>query len=171
MLWWVYHHVKKVKGINEVYCAIDDERIERICTQYNMNYVMTANSHPEHISRIQEVSQIIDADYYICINGDEPLITEETIIPVIPGEIIERPYFGGAVRKLIDPAETIDFSNIKVVLTENGRCLYMSRTAVPYPKGSLFFSYNKYIGIECFNKQALDFLFLRPREVLKRLKI
>ena len=89
MLWWVYHHVKKVKGINEVYCAIDDERIERICTQYNMNYVMTANSHPEHISRIQEVSQIIDADYYICINGDEPLITEETIIRLFPGRLLK----------------------------------------------------------------------------------
>lgn len=33
----------------------------------------------------------------------------------------------------------------------------MSRVPVPYPKGTLLFSYNKYIGIECFSKKALDF--------------
>lgn len=162
MLWWVYQQVKRVEGIQEVICAIDDVRIEEACKKYDMKYVMTDNDLPEHISRVHQVSEAIDADYYMCVNGDEPLISEECITPVIPNELYQEPYFGGAVRVLTDPAETIDFANIKVVLSDTGRCLYMSRTPVPYPRGTLLFSYHKYVGVECFNKKALDFFVSTP---------
>ena len=35
--------------------------------------------------------------------------------------------------------------------------IYISRSAVPFPKGTLMFDYYKYVGIECFSKEALDF--------------
>lgn len=171
MLWWVYNQVSKIKQFTNVYCAIDDERIKQICEQYNMKYIMTRNNHPEHISRIHEVSTKIDADYYMCINGDEPLISADCILPVIPKQIIGEPYFGGAMRILTDPAETIDFAKIKVVVSEStGRCLYMSRTPVPYPRGTLFFHYNKYVGVECFNKSALDFFVNTPMGSLEKVE-
>ena len=31
MLWWVYHQVKKAKGIDEVYLATDSEKIKQVC--------------------------------------------------------------------------------------------------------------------------------------------
>lgn len=86
MLWWVYKQVINMKLFDEVICAIDDMRIENMCVKYHMNYILTKNDHPEHISRIQEVSDKIEADYYFCINGDEPLITKECVIPVIPSK-------------------------------------------------------------------------------------
>lgn len=158
MLWWVYKQVIDMKLFDEVICAIDDMRIENMCVKNYMNYILTKDDHPEHISRIQEVSDKIEADYYFCINGDEPLITKECVIPVIPSKkIIDKAYFGGAMRILTDPAETIDCANIKIVVNSEGKCLYMSRTPIPYPKGSLMFNYKKYVGVECFNKKALDF--------------
>ena len=157
MIWWVHHQVSKVKEIDEVYVATDDERIAVICKEYGMPCLMTSNNLPEHISRVHEVSKYIEADYYMCINGDEPLISPNCIAPIIPSIVYDKPYFGGAMRKLTDPAETIDFANIKLVVSDTGRCLYMSRTPVPYPRGTLLFNYNKYVGVECFNKKALDF--------------
>ena len=71
----------------DVYCAIDDDRINGICETYNIKYIRTRNDHPNHISRIHEVSDVIKADYYMCINEDEPLISEECILPVIPKDI------------------------------------------------------------------------------------
>lgn len=162
MIWWVYQQVSKIKEFDEVYCAIDDNRIQQVCEQYNLKYILTKNDHPEHISRIHEVAQKIEADYYMCINGDEPLITEECILPIIPNHTVNEPYFGGAMRTLTDPAETVDFAKIKLVISNTGRCIYMSRTPVPYPRGSLFFNYKKYIGVECFNKAALDFFVNTP---------
>ncbi len=157
MLWWVYNTVKNMEIFEDVYCAIDDERIQKVCEELNMRYVMTKNDHPNHISRIQEVSNMIDADYYFCINGDEPLISEKCILPVVPSGVSEIEYFGGAMRILTDPAEVIDPANIKLVVSNTGRCIYMSRIPVPFPKGTLDMSYRKYVGVECFNKKALDF--------------
>ena len=46
----------------------------------------------------------------------------------------------------------------------------MSRAAIPYPKGSLDISYKKYVGIECFNKQALDFFVNTPMGELEKIE-
>ena len=171
MLWWVYQQVSKIEAFDEVVCAIDDERIKTICEDYNMKYLMTNSNHPEHISRIHEVSTMIEADYYMCINGDEPLISRECIFPVVPERLYDKPYFGGAMRILTAPAETIDFANIKLVVSEEtGKCLYMSRTPVPYPRGSLFLKYKKYVGVECFNKKALDFFVNTPMNDIEKVE-
>lgn len=162
MLWWVYQQVKRVTEFDKVFCAIDDERIAAMCEAYGLEYVMTKSGHPEHISRIHEVSKKIIADYYVCVNGDEPLISEDCIRPVLPTEIVTKPYFGGAMRILRDPAETIDFAKIKLIATKEGRCLYMSRAPIPYPRGSLAVQYKKYVGVECFNKTALEFFVGTP---------
>jgi len=158
MIWWVYYRVSQIEIFEKVICAIDDERIQKVCEKYHIEYIMTRNDHPNHISRVHEVSTKIEADYYICVNGDEPLITRDCIIPVIPSEIHLEPFFAGAMRKLLNPAETIDFANIKLIISDTtGRCLYMSRTPAPYPRGTLNVTYKKYVGVECFNKSALDF--------------
>lgn len=162
MLWWVYDSVKKMNIFSDVFCAIDDDRIQKMCDKFQMKYAMTRNDHPNHISRIHEVSDMVEADYYFCINGDEPLITKECILPVFPTEIKQEPYFGGAMRNLVDPAEVIDPANIKLVVSNTEKCLYMSRTPVPYPKGTLAVEYKKYVGVECFNKKALDFFVQTP---------
>ena len=170
MLWWVYKKISTMDVFSDVICAIDDDRIEAACKEYGMKYLMTSDSHPEHISRVHEVSEHIEADYYICINGDEPLISEQCILPVLPNEKHEEPYFSGAMRVLSSPAETLDFSNIKLVTTGEGRCVYMSRSPVPYPRGTLFFDYKKYMGVECFNKAALDFFVNTPMGKIERIE-
>lgn len=157
MIYWVYQKICGIKNFDDVFCAIDDYRVQEVCDNYGIKYIMTADNHPEHISRIHEVSQSVKADYYVCVNGDEPLITEDCILPVIPSELHTDAWFSGAMRRLVDPAETIDHDNIKLVISDNNRCLYMSRTAIPFPKGTLSCKYWKYVGVECFNKKALDF--------------
>lgn len=170
MIWWVYNEVKKVKRFADVFVAIDDERIKSVCDQLGIHYVMTKSDHPEHISRIHEVSEKIEADLYVCVNGDEPLISPACIEQALPDRIDDDFFFSGAMRKLHDPAETIDPANIKIVISDTGRCVYISRTPVPYPKGTLMFNYNKYVGIECFSKQALDFFVSTPQGNIERIE-
>lgn len=170
MLWWVYQQVIKVEGLHEVFCAIDDERIEHACLEHGLKYIMTSNGHPEHISRVHEVSEHVKADYYVCVNGDEPLISGTCIASVLPNIIHGDAYFGGAMRVLTSPSEVIDAAKIKIVVSSNGRCLYMSRTPVPHPQGSLLFNYNKYVGIECFNKKALDFFVATPKGEIEHIE-
>ncbi len=170
MIWWVYRQVSEVKRFDEVIVALDDERIQAVCEKYGIKYIMTRNDHPEHISRIHEVSEKIPADIYVCVNGDEPLISPSCIEQVLPQAKPDGFFFGGAMRKLTDPAETIDPANIKIVVSDTGRCLYISRTPVPFPKGTLLFGYNKYVGIECFSKDALDFFVSTPQGLIEKIE-
>ena len=157
MIWWVYQRVKAVKELDEVYAAVDNIILADACKKFDIPFIMTENNHPNHISRIYEVSKKIPADFYVCVNGDEPLIDSKSISVVINYAKKDKAYFTGAFRYLSDGAETIDIGNIKIVTNENNEALYISRNPIPFPKSSLMFKYKKYVGIECFTKEALSF--------------
>ena len=170
MIWWVYNNIKKSKKINEVYAAIDDDRVREVCEKYGIKYMMTSNNHLNHITRVWEVSTKIAADYYICINGDEPLINYKDVEKIIPTKKEKIEYFKGAYRNLNDPVETIDNANIKLVLSADGRCIYISRMPIPFPKNSLLFEYKKYVGIECFSKKGLNFFNDTKMGILEKIE-
>ena len=101
MIWWVYQQVMKVKEFAGVYVATDDERIEKVCKSYGMSVVMTSQACSNHIIRVQEFSEKVFADYYICVNGDEPMIDAESIKKILPERVRKEPYFCGARRSLL----------------------------------------------------------------------
>lgn len=173
MVWWVYQQVSNVEEFDEIYIATDDERIKETCESYGMKVLMTGKDTPNHIHRIWEVTELVEADYYVSVNGDEPLINPDNIkkaLTTIPQSRIDYPFFGSVYRELTDPAETIDIANVKIVLGQDNQCLYQSRNPIPSTKGSLDFKYKKAIGIECFNKKALDFFVNTPMGVLEKIE-
>ena len=171
MIWWVYNQVSQVKEFSEIYVATDDERIVACCEEYGMKYVMTRKDTPNHIHRIWEVTEMIEADYYISINGDEPLISPDNIRQAFPSKVIsDRPFFQSVYLEMHDPAEVMDIANVKIVLNKEGVCMYQSRYPIPCPKGSLLFTYKKAIGIECFNKKALDIFAHTPMGVMEKIE-
>ncbi|MGN1295437.1 MAG: 3-deoxy-manno-octulosonate cytidylyltransferase [Bacilli bacterium] len=158
MIWWVYKRVKTVKKLNEVYVATDDVRIKDVCEFYDIPVIMTSNLHRTAAHRLQEISDEIYADFYVQLNGDEPLINTEAVAAAIPDEIPQDFEFGtNIITEINDPAQVIDSSNIKMVFDENMNALYMSRTPIPYPFKAIDFKYYKHVGIIGYNKKMLDF--------------
>ena len=165
MLWWVYQQAIKVKRLNSVYVATDDERISQMCVENDMKYVMTGE-HSTHIARVHELSMKIDADYYVNVNGDEPLIEPKTIEAIIPKKKSRSPKVYGLMKILRDPVELIDPTNIKVVTNSKGIAMYISRAPIPHPYKTILFEYKKAIGVECWNKAALNlFVNSKPGEM------
>lgn len=158
MIWWVYDRVRSVEKLNEVFVATDDERIESTCREMNIPVVMTANTHRAAAHRLQEVSETVKADFYVQLNGDEPLINTEAIAAAIPDYVPQDVEFGtNIITEMNDPAQVMDPSNIKMVFDDKMNALYMSRTPIPYPFKSLDFKYYKHVGIIGYNKKMLDF--------------
>jgi 3-deoxy-manno-octulosonate cytidylyltransferase (CMP-KDO synthetase) len=169
MIWWVFQNVKKVREFDNVYIAADDLRIKHACENFGANVIMTTNDCSCLIDRLHQVSEIIEADYYVSINGDEPIL-EPTIIPKIIPDFLEKtkPVIRGLVKNFTDPVEVQDSGNIKIVVGHNGYSLYSSRSPIPYPHKSTQFFYKKYVGVELFNKAALDFFVsTNPTEIEK----
>ena len=158
MVWWVYQRARTIPELEEVYVATDDERISDACERLGIPAVMTASTHRAAAHRLWEVSCRIEADFYLQINGDEPLIDAGAIKRAIPEKVPQDREFGtNIITPIHDPAEVLDSSNIKVVFNESFEALYLSRTPIPLPVKSLDFCYYKHVGIIGYNKKMLDF--------------
>jgi len=164
MIAWVYKRVARSRKIAEVYVATDDQRIADACQAHGLNYIMTSPDHRSSTARVHEVAEQVQADLYICINGDEPLIDHRDIEAIIPDAAPgEGPYAANLTCRMVAPAEVIDSTNIKVVFDETGRAIFFSRSPIPYPKSALHFDYFKHVGVLAYNKAALDYFVGRPR--------
>lgn len=158
MIWWVYNQVKKVKEIEEVYVATDDDRIADVCDSLDIKYVLTSQNHNTSTERVNEVADRIKSDLYICINGDEPLIDPDIIRAIIPTKAPETDFYvSNLMTAISDPVEAIDFTNIKVVTDNDDNALFMSRSPIPYPKASMEYKYYKHVGVLIYTKSALEF--------------
>ncbi|WLQ70986.1 3-deoxy-manno-octulosonate cytidylyltransferase [Campylobacter jejuni] len=157
MIWWVYQQAKRAKKLTNLIVATDDERIFRVCDEFDIPWMMTKTTHQTAANRLYEVSNKEEATYYIQINGDKPVIEACLIDLVIPNEIPQDIEFGlNLVVKMDNPVEVMEPSNIKVVFDKNGNVLYMSRSPIPFPYKSLKFNYYKHIGVIGYNKKMLD---------------
>jgi 3-deoxy-manno-octulosonate cytidylyltransferase (CMP-KDO synthetase) len=148
MIWWVYQQALQVPEFDQVYVATDSINISLVLAELSIPFIITSDRHPNHIGRIHAMSEIISADFYVCINGDEPLVDPFSIqAGVSSAKMSENPCFYGAMRTLTSPAQTIDDAKIKLAIAANGRCIYLSRAPIPHPQGTLLFDYKKYMGI------------------------
>lgn len=168
MIWWVYNAAKQCKKLDDLVIATDDERIMEVCRQYDMPALMTRADHDTPTARIHEVSTMVDADLYLQIMGDEPLIDARAFDLILPDTLPEDPYYVAGVSNIMEhPADVIDFSNQKVACNARREILLISRSPIPYPKGTLDFEYEKITGIQLFSKLALDFYAHTPKSALE----
>ena len=171
MIWWTYQQAKKVEELDKVYVATDDERIKESCEEYEIPVIMTSDNCPTHLNRIYEFSQKIKSDLYVIICGDEPLIKSEVISSVIPKKYDKtHPLARALMREFTEPAEVVDPGNIKIAANKEGDCMYLSRSPIPFPYKTVLFRYRKIVGVECYNKQALEFFVNAPIGELERIE-
>lgn len=164
MIAWVYHRVRRSQRIAEVYVATDDERIARACEEHGLEYVMTSPDHGTSTERLNEVAGKVNADLYLCVNGDEPLIDHALFDQIIPDEVPgDGIYVANLATRITAPSEVMDVTNIKVVFSNTGHAQFMSRAPIPYPKNSLDFEYHKHVGVLIYNRAALAFFADTPK--------
>lgn len=164
MIWWVYQQAIKVKEFEAVYVATEDERIKIACEDLGVNVIMTSDEHKTGTDRIGEVARKINADLYVNIQGDEPMIESETIIEAI------KPFYdnkelqvSNLMTVIKDPVDVVNFTVPKVITNKDGIGVYLTRSAAPYPKGSIEYSYYKQVCVYGFTPEALEFYCNSPR--------
>lgn len=156
MVWWVFNRAKLVDRLDEVYVATDDVRIQEVCHDYGIPVIMTSKDHPTGSDRLSEVARKIEADIYVTIQGDEPLLEPKTIDSVldvmlssdsIPCATLKTPFK--------NPVDVVNGTTPKVVCDLNEDIMLFSRAPIPYPKASLDYIYYKPIGVYAFRRPTL----------------
>ena len=157
MIQWVAELSAKAVGKENVYIATDDTQIQTAVNQMGYNVVMTSEHCLTGTDRLAEVAQQIEADIYINVQGDEPLVNPEDIQKVIdakkqqPNDVIN----GYAVIGQNEDPNSVNIP--KVIFTEDKRLVYMSRQALPGFKDqkNAPTEYYKQVCIYAFNRQEL----------------
>ncbi len=158
MIWWVYNQCKKVEDFDAVYVATDDKKIFDTCESLGIDVIMTSESHRTGTDRIGEVARKVPADLYVNIQGDEPLLEPSTIRAAI------APFYengdlqiSNLMTRINDPVDVINFTVPKVITNKEGIGVYLTRSAAPYPKGSINYSFYKQVCVYGFKPEALQF--------------
>lgn len=157
MIWWVYQRVKNVQGLEQIIVATDDKKIESVCRLYDINVIMTSQEHPTGVDRLAEVALNVDADYFILIQGDEPLIEPETISQMIYRIKAEEDcsFVRTFKTPILNPVDAVNSTIIKIVTDMEENVLFASRSPIPYPKGGIEFVYYKSVGVYGYPKEVL----------------
>ena len=164
---WVYQAVRSSPLLDDVIIATDSQEILDACSKHSCNARMTSEKHRSGTERVHEVSQSVDAEVYINVQGDEPMIRSEHIATLV--ELMKNPDV--PVGTLKTPAAPEDIANpnaVKVVTDLNGRSLYFSRSTIPFDRDGSQPSYFKHLGIYAYRKQALDRFVSLPESSLER---
>ena len=171
MIQWVYEHCKAVPEFSEVYVATDSDRIRMAAETFGAKVIMTSSDHDTATERLYEVSTKVDADLYVMVNGDEPLLTREAIIQCIPAEVKEGElYVSNLMTDFENPVEVVDATNLNIVTANDDRCLFISRSPIPFPKGAMNYVFHKFVGVGAFNRKALDFYHTTPRGPIEKIE-
>lgn len=158
MVWWVYRQAKQVEAFEDVYVATDNDQIYKTCVKYGINVLMTSENCVTGTDRIGEVAGKIDADLYVNIQGDEPLIEPATIETVIKyAKMHPDIQVINTMTKIIDDNDIADDSVVKVVATDDDDLIYLSRSSIPYPKKGQKIQYYRHLGLYGITKEALKF--------------
>lgn len=171
MIYWVYEQAMKVKEINDLIVATDDRRIQEACENYGMNVIMTSDKHQTGTDRLGEVAAKIMADFYVNIQGDEPLIEPDTIRCIIDYKLLHRDVeVINTITPIEKEADILSNTCVKVVTNEQNDGLYLSRSPIPYPKRNQEITYYKHLGLYGLSQKALAFFAGSERAKLEKIE-
>ena len=133
-----YEQCIKAVGREMVFVATDHELIEQHCKQLEIPVVMTSDQCLTGTDRVAEFATKVKAEYYINVQGDEPIINPQDILDTL--QAIKK-YPGEIINGYAPIAEEEQFRSLtipKVVFRPDGRLLYMSRAPIPGNKQGTF---------------------------------
>ena len=135
MILHVLERALAAPSVSRAVVATDDERIHDVVRACGFEAVMTSPEHASGSDRLAEAAAEIDCDVVVNVQGDEPLISPETIETAV-GALLEDK--GAAVSTTSEPiesaADVLSHDVVKVVVDGRGRALYFSRSPVPFPR-------------------------------------
>ena len=155
MVQHVYERALQVANAQVVVIATDDERVAEAVRGFGGVCVMTSPDHPSGTDRLAEVMAQVDADIYINLQGDEPLVRPSDIEALAAGMLADASVNVGTLCHPIDAHEAGNPNTVKVVLAGNGNALYFSRSPIPYPRDSEVATYLKHVGVYAYRRDVL----------------
>lgn len=153
---WVWEKAVKSTLADRVIVATDDERILESALMFGAEAEMTSDTHTSGSDRIAEVvERHPEISYVVNLQGDEPLITPESIDEVIKGVKNDVADISTLIRILKDKKDIESPNCVKCVTDNNGYALYFSRSKIPFERNQGITPIYGHLGIYGYKRDAL----------------
>ena len=117
--------------------ATDDARIKKAVEGFGGDAMMTRTDHRTGTDRVAEVAIHREADIYVNVQGDEPLIDPGTIDAVAAAMIEDESIrIATACAAITQKNDIMDPHVTKVVRDFDGNALYFSHAPIPWVRES-----------------------------------
>jgi 3-deoxy-manno-octulosonate cytidylyltransferase (CMP-KDO synthetase) len=150
-----YNQCARAVPPSKIIVATDDKRIQTVCKKNNINTIMTSKKCLTGTDRIAEVSKKIKKDFYINVQGDEPICNPKDIKKIVeyskkfPNQIVN------GFTEIKDKEMFYSLNIPKVVFRNDKSLLYMSRSPIPLNKSNSFIKAWRQICIYSFSYKSL----------------
>lgn len=170
---------RQVEGIlDEVVVATDDKRIFDAVAAFGGKVVMTSTEHRSGTDRVMEAYSILGEKYDVIVNiqGDEPFIQPEQIKQLCQCFNDDNVDIATLVKPFTEDDGIAALENPnspKVVLDNNMRAMYFSRSVIPYLRGVdknewlKKHTFYKHIGMYAYRADALQRITSLPQSTLE----
>jgi 3-deoxy-manno-octulosonate cytidylyltransferase (CMP-KDO synthetase) len=132
MIQWVWEGARASTLATRVIVATDDPRIRDAAKGFGAEVAMTDPNHPTGTDRLAEVARGIQADVFVNVQGDEPLIRGAVIDAVLAPFADPAVEMASACRAPVAGDDLASPDVVKVVCDLRGDALYFSRSPVPH---------------------------------------
>ncbi len=150
MVCWVAERALAAHNVGRVIVATDNQEIFAAVRSAGYEVVLTRDDHASGTDRIAEVAaKLAGAEIIVNVQGDEPLISPETIERAVDAMIEELARAGESLpnskgagivtawEPIDSVADVLNPALVKIVVDESGRAIYFSRSPVPYPRDAV----------------------------------
>lgn len=168
MVQHVYERALQVPQAQAVLVATDDVRIRDTVRGFGGRCVMTSPDHPSGTDRLVEVMAQEEADIYINLQCDEPLVRPADITRLAVGMGADCSVQVGTLCHSLPAGEATNPNAVKVVLAANGDALYFSRAPIPYPRNLDTARYLKHLGVYAYRREVLQAYSQLPLPMLEQ---
>src|SRR5215218_8837121 len=140
MVCWVAERARAARNVDRVIVATDSQEIVDAVTSAGFEAMLTDVNHASGTDRVAEVAATLpDAEIIVNVQGDEPLISPETIekaVGTMAAEIAKPD--GAGIVTTWEPIESLgellNFDLVKVVIDDDDNAVYFSRSPIPFPR-------------------------------------
>jgi 3-deoxy-manno-octulosonate cytidylyltransferase (CMP-KDO synthetase) len=167
MVHWVVDAARESSVSAHVVVATPDSEIVDYCRHHNIEVMPTLATHPSGTDRLAEVARTLEADVYLNVQGDEPLIPPATILACARPLLDDPEVKMTSVWSPCPPDEEHNPAVVKVVTDLDGNALYFSRHPIPFPRNERT-CLKKHIGIYGFRRDVLSAFAAWPPTVLEQ---
>ena len=165
----VWELASLASGLDGCVVATEDQRIVDHVSGFGGNARLTSPDHASGTDRLGEIARDTQFDYYVNIQGDEPLLLPAAIDALVHRTVeVHAPMSTLITPFPKDDADALANPNaVKVVLDRDNCALYFSRSQIPYPRNPASAGYFKHIGIYMYSRETLLRLCELPRTMLE----